>query len=88
LAGAIYVYPTLPEISKVAAGSYFAEKFFRQRTKNILLHLFDRKVREWTLPEGLDEPGKGVSWCSYPTIKQRLYARLARLLVQTQVSKT
>jgi len=54
LAGAIHVYPTLSEISKRAAGSYFAEKLFSERTKSILRHLFHLKGRACTLPEGVE----------------------------------
>jgi len=54
LAGAIHVYPTLSEISKRAAGSYFAEKLFSERTKSILRHLFNLKGRACTLPEGTE----------------------------------
>lgn len=51
LAGAIHAYPTLAEISKKAAGSYYSEKFFSDRTKKILRFLFDLKGRACT-PEG------------------------------------
>lgn len=54
IAGAIHVYPTLSEISKRAAGSYFAEKLFSERTKSILRHLFHLKGRACTLPEGVE----------------------------------
>ena len=46
--------PTLSEISKRAAGSYFAEKLFSERTKSILRHLFHLKGRACTLPEGVE----------------------------------
>lgn len=55
LAGAIHVYPTLSEISKRAAGSYFAEKLFSERTKSILRLLFHLKGRACTLPEELEK---------------------------------
>jgi len=45
LAGAVHAYPTLAEISKKAAGSYYAEKLFSDRTKKILRFLFDLKGR-------------------------------------------
>jgi pyruvate/2-oxoglutarate dehydrogenase complex dihydrolipoamide dehydrogenase (E3) component len=45
LAGAIHVYPTLSEISKRAAGSYFSAKIFSDRTKRILHLLFGLKGR-------------------------------------------
>ena len=45
LAGAIHAYPTLAEISKKAAGSYYSEKLFGDRTKKILRFLFDLKGR-------------------------------------------
>jgi pyruvate/2-oxoglutarate dehydrogenase complex dihydrolipoamide dehydrogenase (E3) component len=54
LAGAIHVYPTLSEISKRAAGSYFAEKLFSERTKSLLRLLFRLKGRACTLPEGVE----------------------------------
>jgi pyruvate/2-oxoglutarate dehydrogenase complex dihydrolipoamide dehydrogenase (E3) component len=54
LAGAIHVYPTLSEISKRAAGNYFAEKLFSERTKSILRYLFHLKGRACTLPEGVE----------------------------------
>jgi pyruvate/2-oxoglutarate dehydrogenase complex dihydrolipoamide dehydrogenase (E3) component len=54
LAGAIHVYPTLAEISKRAAGSYFAEKLFSERTKSILRLLFHLKGRACMLPEDLE----------------------------------
>jgi pyruvate/2-oxoglutarate dehydrogenase complex dihydrolipoamide dehydrogenase (E3) component len=45
LAGAIHAYPTLSEISKRAAGSYYSEKLFSDRTRKILRFLFDLKGR-------------------------------------------
>ena len=51
VAGAIHAYPTLAEISKKAAGSFYAEKLFSDRTKKILRFLFDLKGRACT-PEG------------------------------------
>jgi pyruvate/2-oxoglutarate dehydrogenase complex dihydrolipoamide dehydrogenase (E3) component len=51
LAGAIHAYPTLSEISKKAAGSYYSGKLFGDRTKKILRFLFDLKGRACT-PEG------------------------------------
>jgi pyruvate/2-oxoglutarate dehydrogenase complex dihydrolipoamide dehydrogenase (E3) component len=54
LAGAIHVYPTLSEISKRAAGAYFAEKLFSERTKSVLRLLFHLKGRACTLPEERD----------------------------------
>jgi pyruvate/2-oxoglutarate dehydrogenase complex dihydrolipoamide dehydrogenase (E3) component len=51
LAGAIHAYPTLAEISKKAAGSYYSEKLFSDRTKKILRFLFDLKGKACT-PEG------------------------------------
>ena len=51
LAGAIHAYPTLAEISKKAAGSYYSEKLFNDRTRRILRFLFDLKGRACT-PEG------------------------------------
>lgn len=58
LAGAIHVYPTLSEISKRAAGNYFAEKLFSERTKSILRLFFHLKGRACTLPEDLEEKTK------------------------------
>ncbi len=40
MAGAIHAYPTLAEISKKAAGSYYSEKLFSDRTKKVLRFLF------------------------------------------------
>ena len=51
LAGAMHAYPTLAEISKKAAGSYYSGKLFGDRTKTILRFLFDLKGRACT-PEG------------------------------------
>lgn len=50
MAGGIHVYPTLSEISKRAAGRYFTEKLFSERTKSILRHLFHLKGRACTPP--------------------------------------
>ncbi|MEW6490051.1 MAG: FAD-dependent oxidoreductase [Thermodesulfobacteriota bacterium] len=52
LAGAIHVYPTLSEISKRAAGSYFSEKLFSDRAKGVLKFLFHLKGRACTPTEG------------------------------------
>ena len=51
MAGAIHVYPTLSEISKRAAGSYFATKLFSERTKKLLHLLFHLKGRACTPPD-------------------------------------
>jgi pyruvate/2-oxoglutarate dehydrogenase complex dihydrolipoamide dehydrogenase (E3) component len=51
LAGAIHAYPTLAEISRKAAGSYYSEKLFSDRTRKILRFLFDLKGRA-RAPEG------------------------------------
>ncbi|MGE5190458.1 MAG: dihydrolipoyl dehydrogenase family protein [Gemmatimonadota bacterium] len=48
LAGAVHAYPTLAEISKKAAGSYYAEKLFGDRARKILRFLFDLKGRACT----------------------------------------
>ena len=55
LAGAIHAYPTLAEISKKAAGSYYSEKLFGNRTKKILRFLFDLKGRACTPEEEASE---------------------------------
>jgi len=55
LAGAIHAYPTLAEISKKAAGSYYSEKLFGDRTKKILRFLFDLKGRACTPEEEVSE---------------------------------
>ena len=55
MAGAIHAYPTLAEISKKAAGSYYSEKLFGDRTKKILRFLFDLKGRACTPEE--EAPG-------------------------------
>ncbi|MHB8767227.1 MAG: dihydrolipoyl dehydrogenase family protein, partial [Deferrisomatales bacterium] len=54
LAGAIHVYPTLSEISKRAAGDYFSDRLFGDRTVGVLRFLFGLKGRACT-PAG--EPG-------------------------------
>ena len=51
VAGAIHVYPTLAEISKRAAGAYFSEKLFSDRTKSVLHFLFHLKGRACTPAE-------------------------------------
>jgi pyruvate/2-oxoglutarate dehydrogenase complex dihydrolipoamide dehydrogenase (E3) component len=51
LAGAIHAYPTLAEISKKAAGSYYSEKLFSDRTRKILRLLFGLKGRACTPEE-------------------------------------
>lgn len=53
VAGAIHVYPTLSEISKRAAGDYFAKKLFSERTKKLLHLLFHLKGRACIPPEGV-----------------------------------
>ncbi|MGA1841547.1 MAG: dihydrolipoyl dehydrogenase family protein [bacterium] len=45
LAGAIHIYPTLSEISKKAAGSYFAGKIFSDQKKKVLRFFFHFKGR-------------------------------------------
>lgn len=40
LAGAIHAYPTLAEIAKKAAGSFYSEKLFGERTRKVLRLLF------------------------------------------------
>jgi pyruvate/2-oxoglutarate dehydrogenase complex dihydrolipoamide dehydrogenase (E3) component len=56
LAGAIHVYPTLSEISKRVAGSYFSTKLFSNRTKSVLHLLFGLKGRACTPPESSPKP--------------------------------
>lgn len=51
LAGAVHIYPTLSEISKRAAGSYFSDKLFSPRARAILRLLFQLKGRACTPPE-------------------------------------
>lgn len=51
LAGAVHAYPTLSEISKKAAGSFYAEKLFSERTRKILRFLFGLQGRACA-PEG------------------------------------
>jgi pyruvate/2-oxoglutarate dehydrogenase complex dihydrolipoamide dehydrogenase (E3) component len=48
MASSIHIYPTLSEISQRAAGRYFTEKLFSQRTRNILHLLFHLKGRACT----------------------------------------
>lgn len=50
LAGAIHTYPTLAEISKRAAGSFYSEKLFSDRTKSVLRLLFHLKGRACNPP--------------------------------------
>lgn len=50
LAGAVHVYPTLAEISKRAAGAYYADKLFSDTTKGILRFLFHLKGRACVPP--------------------------------------
>jgi pyruvate/2-oxoglutarate dehydrogenase complex dihydrolipoamide dehydrogenase (E3) component len=45
MAGTVHLYPTLSEISKRAAGSYFASKLFSDKTRTILRLLFNLKGR-------------------------------------------
>ena len=45
LAGMVHTYPTLAEISKRAAGSYYSDKLFNDRTRQILRLLFQLKGR-------------------------------------------
>ncbi len=45
MAGAVHLYPTLSEISKRAAGKYFASKLFSDKTRSILRLLFNLKGR-------------------------------------------
>jgi pyruvate/2-oxoglutarate dehydrogenase complex dihydrolipoamide dehydrogenase (E3) component len=45
IAGAVHVYPTVSEISKRVAGSFFAEKIFSDTTKMALRFLFQLKGR-------------------------------------------
>ena len=51
LAGAMHVYPTLSEISKRAAGAYYSERLFGDRTKGVLKFLFHLKGRACTPPD-------------------------------------
>ena len=53
LVGSIHVYPTLSEISKRVAGSYYSKKIFSERTKTILRFLFNLKGRACVPPEEL-----------------------------------
>jgi pyruvate/2-oxoglutarate dehydrogenase complex dihydrolipoamide dehydrogenase (E3) component len=48
VAGAVHAYPTLAEISKRAAGGYFATKLFSDRTRGLLHLLFGLKGRACT----------------------------------------
>ncbi len=48
VAGAMHVYPTLSEISKRAAGDYFADRLFSDRTRGVLRFLFHTKGRACT----------------------------------------
>ncbi|HWR97358.1 MAG TPA: FAD-dependent oxidoreductase, partial [Candidatus Methanoperedens sp.] len=52
LASAIHAYPTLAEISKRAAGSYYADRLFSRRTRGVLSLLFNLKGRACEPPPG------------------------------------
>jgi pyruvate/2-oxoglutarate dehydrogenase complex dihydrolipoamide dehydrogenase (E3) component len=52
MAEAVHIYPTLSEISKRAAGQYYADKLFSDRTRGILRFLFQLKGRACRPPEG------------------------------------
>ncbi|WP_291317915.1 hypothetical protein [Desulfuromonas sp.] len=56
VAGAVHVYPTLAEISKRAAGAYFSEKLFSERTKSVLRLLFHLKGRACVPPPDEETP--------------------------------
>lgn len=45
MAGTVHLYPTLSEISKRAAGKYFASKLFSDKTRSILRLFFNLKGR-------------------------------------------
>ncbi len=51
MASAVHAYPTLSEISKKAAGSYYEDKLFGGRTRRLLRFLFDLKGRACTPEE-------------------------------------
>ncbi|MGD0275975.1 MAG: FAD-dependent oxidoreductase [Syntrophales bacterium] len=51
IADAVHVYPTLSEISKRAAGQYYARTLFSDRTRNVLRLLFQLKGRACSLPD-------------------------------------
>ncbi len=50
LAGAVHAYPTLAEISKRAAGSFYSPRLFSDRTRSVLRFLFHLKGRACTPP--------------------------------------
>jgi pyruvate/2-oxoglutarate dehydrogenase complex dihydrolipoamide dehydrogenase (E3) component len=50
LAGAMHAYPTLAEISKRAAGSYYADRLFSKRTRSLLSLFFNLKGRSCEPP--------------------------------------
>lgn len=52
MAGAIHTYPTLAEINKRVAGSYYSDKLFSDRTRSVLKLLFNLKGRACTPDEG------------------------------------
>ena len=52
LAGAVHAYPTLSEISKRAAGSFYSPRLFSDRTRGVLRILFHLKGRACTPPGG------------------------------------
>lgn len=55
LAAAVHVYPTRSEISRRAAGAYFSERLFSDRTKVVLKFLFHLKGRACTTPNQLQD---------------------------------
>jgi len=57
MAEAVHLYPTLSEISKRAAGQYYADRLFSDRTRGILRFLFHLKGRACRPPEGSGESG-------------------------------
>jgi hypothetical protein len=48
----MHAYPTLAEISKRAAGSYYAERLFSRRTRGLLTLFFNLKGRACEPPAG------------------------------------
>jgi pyruvate/2-oxoglutarate dehydrogenase complex dihydrolipoamide dehydrogenase (E3) component len=50
MAEAVHLYPTLSEISKRAAGRYYADKLFSDRTRGLLRFLFHLKGRACNPP--------------------------------------
>jgi hypothetical protein len=60
LAAAVHPYPTLGEINKRVAGTFFSRKIYSETVKKGLKFLFNLKGRACELPEArIQGPGDG-----------------------------